>query len=159
MSNIGLEAGLTELGYHFKRAEVGDKFVSSTLSKKGWLLGGEPSGHIICRDLVSTGDGTIAALKTISSLLLLDKHPKDILKYLQKIPQINKSIKVINKDIVSDTDVRTAVQDIETDLAVSRVLVRPSGTVDKVRIMIESENKNIAEKYTNDLAKLIESKQ
>lgn len=159
MSNIGLEAGLTELGYQFKRAEVGDKFVSTILSKEGWLLGGEPSGHIICRDLVSTGDGTIAALKTISSLLLLDKQPKDILKHFQKIPQINKSIKVTNKDIVSDTDVRTAVQDIETDLAVNRVLLRPSGTVNKVRIMIESENKNIAEKYTNDLAKLIESKQ
>ena len=101
----------------------------------------------------------IAALKTISSLLLMDKQPKDILKHFQKIPQINKSIKVTNKDIVSDTDVRTAVQDIETDLAVNRVLLRPSGTVNKVRIMIESENKNIAEKYTNDLAKLIESKQ
>ena len=57
MSNVGLEDGLNKLGYSFKRADVGDKYVSDLLSKEGWLLGGEPSGHIICRDLGSTGDG------------------------------------------------------------------------------------------------------
>ena len=102
MSNVGLEDGLKKLGYSFKRADVGDKHVSNLLSKEGWLLGGEPSGHIICRDLVSTGDGTIAALKTISSLVMLDKNPRDILSNYNKIPQINESISVLNKDIVSD---------------------------------------------------------
>ena len=75
MSNLGLEDGLKKLGYKFVRSDVGDKYVSEMLSKKGWMLGGETSGHIICRDLVSTGDGTIAALKVISSLLLLEKKP------------------------------------------------------------------------------------
>ena len=70
MTNYGLEDGLKKLGYKFKRANVGDKYVSEMLLEEGWLLGGESSGHIICRDLVSTGDGTIAALKTISSLLI-----------------------------------------------------------------------------------------
>ena len=74
MSNLGLEDGLKKLGYKFVRSDVGDKYVSEMLSKKGWMLGGETSGHIICRDLVSTGDGTIAALKVISSLLLLEKN-------------------------------------------------------------------------------------
>ena len=80
MSNLGLEDGLKKLGYKFIRSDVGDKYVSEMLTKKGWMLGGEPSGHIICRDLVSTGDGTIAALKVISSLLILEKNPEDIIK-------------------------------------------------------------------------------
>ena len=67
MSNFGFEEAVKKLGYKFKRADVGDKHVNQMLKKEGWMLGGEPSGHIICRDLVSTGDGTIAALKVISS--------------------------------------------------------------------------------------------
>ena len=135
-----------------------DKYVSDLLSKEGWLLGGEPSGHIICRDLVSTGDGTIAALKTISSLVILEKDPKDVLSNYKKIPQINESISVINKDIISDAEVKTAINDIKSDLTINRILVRPSGTENKIRIMIESENKKTAKKYTNDLIKLFESK-
>ena len=158
MSNVGLEDGLNKLGYSFKRADVGDKYVSDLLSKEGWLLGGEPSGHIICRDLVSTGDGTIAALKTISSLVMLEKDPKDVLSNYKKIPQINESISVINKDIISDAEVKTAINDIKSDLTINRILVRPSGTENKIRIMIESENKKTAKKYTNDLIKLFESK-
>jgi len=86
MTNYGLEDGLKKLGYKFKRANVGDKYVSEMLLEEGWLLGGESSGHIICRDLVSTGDGTIAALKTISSLLLLEKTPSEVLSNYKKIP-------------------------------------------------------------------------
>ena len=78
MSNLGLEDAITKLGYKFVRADVGDKYVSDMLTKKGWMLGGETSGHIICKDLVSTGDGTIAALKVISSLLILEKKPSEI---------------------------------------------------------------------------------
>ena len=87
MSNFGLEKAIQQLGYKFVRADVGDKYVSQMLTKKGWMLGGESSGHIICRDLVSTGDGTIAALKVISSLLLLEKEPKDCLLYTSPSPR------------------------------------------------------------------------
>jgi len=97
MSNLGLEDGLKKLGYKFIRSDVGDKYVSEMLSKKGWMLGGETSGHIICRDLVSTGDGTIAALKVISSLLLLEKKPSEVLANFKKIPQVNTAIKVKTK--------------------------------------------------------------
>ena len=74
MSNFGLEKAIQQLGYKFIRADVGDKYVSKMLTEKGWMLGGESSGHIICRDLVSTGDGTIAALKVISSLPVSYTH-------------------------------------------------------------------------------------
>ena len=158
MSNFGLEEGLKKLGYKFVRSDVGDKHVSEMLTKKGWMLGGETSGHIICKDLVSTGDGTIAALKVISSLLLLEKKPNEILVNYKKIPQVNTAIKVKNKDIVNDKDLQYLIKEIESDITVGRVLVRPSGTEPKIRIMIEAPELKVAKKYATDIEKLIESK-
>ncbi len=158
MSNLGLEQGLQELGYKFERADVGDKYVSEMLSKKGWLLGGEASGHIICKDLVSTGDGTIAALKVISSLLLLGKKPSEVLSNFTKIPQINKAVTVSNKDIINDKDLKLLIKEIESDITVGRVLVRASGTEPKIRIMIEAPEESVAIKFVNDIENLIRSK-
>ena len=158
MSNLGLEEGIKKLGYKFKRADVGDKYVSKMLADKGWMLGGETSGHIICKDLVSTGDGTIAALKVISSLLLLEKKPSEILSNYNKIPQVNKSIPVANKDIINDKDLKNLIKEIESDMTVGRLLVRPSGTESKIRIMVEAPEKRVAEKFAADIEKLIKSK-
>ena len=152
MSNLGFEEGVKKLGYKFKRAEVGDKHVSQLLQKEGWMLGGEPSGHIICRDLVSTGDGTIAALKVISSLLILEKDPEDILRNYTKMPQVNINVEVDNKDILSDSDIQKKIKEIESDLTVGRVLVRPSGTESKIRVMVESDDEITATKYAKDIA-------
>ena len=157
MSNLGLEEGLKKLGYKFVRSDVGDKYVSEMLSNKGWMLGGETSGHIICRDLVSTGDGTIAALKVISSLLLLEKKPSEVLANYKKIPQVNTAIKVKNKDIINDKDLQSLIKEIQSDITVGRVLVRPSGTEPKIRIMIEAPEIKVAKKYAADIEKLIES--
>jgi phosphoglucosamine mutase len=158
MSNLGLEDGIKKLGYKFKRANVGDKYVTNMLSDMGWMLGGETSGHIICKDLVSTGDGTIAALKVISSLLILGKKPSEVLSNYTKIPQINKAVKVSNKDIINDKDLKSLLKKIESDLTVGRILVRPSGTESKIRIMVESSESNVAEKFASDIEKLIKSK-
>ena len=152
MTNLGFEEGVKKLGYKFKRADVGDKYVSQMLQKEGWMLGGEPSGHIICRDLVSTGDGTIAALKVISSLLILEKDPEEILRNYAKMPQININVVVPNKDILSDAAIQRKIKEIESDLTVGRVLVRPSGTENKIRIMIESDDEKTATKYAKDIA-------
>ena len=157
MSNFGLEEALNELGYKFERAEVGDKYVSEMLVKKGWLLGGESSGHIICRDLVSTGDGTIAALKTISSLLILNKDAEEVLKGYKKMPQVLKSIAVKNKDILNDAELQKKIKKIESELIVGRVLARASGTENVIRIMVESESKETAEKYVRDISSFFEN--
>ena len=158
MSNLGLEDGIKKLGYKFLRADVGDKYVSEMLTKKGWMLGGEASGHIICKDLVSTGDGTIAALKVISSLLMLEKSPQEVLSNYKKIPQINKAISVNNKDIANDKDLKALIKAIESDMTVGRILVRPSGTESKIRIMVEALEKQVAEKFASDIEKIIRSK-
>jgi len=154
MTNYGLEDGLKKLGYKFKRANVGDKYVSEMLLEEGWLLGGESSGHIICRDLVSTGDGTIAALKTISSLLLLEKTSSEVLSNYKKIPQVLINVPVVNKDIVNDSNIQKKIKEIESDLTVGRVLIRPSGTENLIRVMVESESKETAQKYASDISKL-----
>lgn len=158
MSNLGLEDGIKKLGYNFKRADVGDKYVTNMLADNGWMLGGETSGHIICKDLVSTGDGTIAALKVISSLLILEKKPSEILSNFTKIPQINKAVKVSNKDIINDKDLKSLLKKIESDMTVGRILVRPSGTEPKIRIMVEASERGVAEKFATDIEKLIKSK-
>ncbi len=158
MSNLGLEDGIKKLGYKFIRADVGDKYVSEMLTKKGWMLGGETSGHIICKDLVSTGDGTIAALKVISSLLILEKKPSEILSNYSKMPQVNEAVLIENKDIVNDKDLQQLIKEVESDITVGRVLVRPSGTEPKIRIMIEAPEKDVAEKYTKDIKDLILNK-
>ena len=158
MSNLGLEDGIKKLGYKFKRANVGDKHVSQMLTDMDWMLGGESSGHIICKDLVSTGDGTIAALKVISSLLILGKKPSEVLSNYTKIPQINKAVRVSNKDIINDKDLKSLLKKIESDLTVGRILVRPSGTEPKIRIMVEASERNVAEKFASDIEKLIKSK-
>ncbi len=158
MSNLGLEDGIKKLGYKFVRADVGDKYVSDMLTKKGWMLGGETSGHIICKDLVSTGDGTIAALKVISSLLILEKKPSEILANFTKMPQVNEAVTVDNRDIINDTDLQSLIKEIESDITVGRVLVRPSGTEPKIRIMIEAPEIKVAEKYTKDIKDLIINK-
>jgi phosphoglucosamine mutase len=126
------------------------------LLEEGWLLGGESSGHIICRDLVSTGDGTIAALKTISSLLLLEKTPSEVLSNYKKIPQVLINVPVANKDIVNDSNIQKKIKEIESDLTVGRVLIRPSGTENLIRVMVESESEETAQKYASDISKLFE---
>lgn len=159
MTNLGFEEGVKKLGYKFKRADVGDKYVSQVLQKEGWMLGGEPSGHIICRDLVSTGDGTIAALKVISSLLILEKDPEEILRNYAKMPQININVVVPNKDILSDASIQRKIKEIESDLTVGRVLVRPSGTENKIRVMVESDDEKTAAKYAKDIATMFKKMQ
>lgn len=155
MTNLGFEEGIKKLGYKFKRADVGDKYVSQMLKKEGWMLGGESSGHIICRDLVSTGDGTIAALKVISSLLILEKDPEEILRNYTKKPQIMINVEVDNKDILSDSDIQKKIKEIESDITVGRVLVRPSGTESKIRVMVESDDEISSAKYAKDIAKML----
>ena len=158
MSNFGLEKAIQQLGYKFVRADVGDKYVSQMLTKKGWMLGGESSGHIICRDLVSTGDGTIAALKVISSLLLLEKDPKEVLANYKKFPQVNINITDKNKDIVNDSEIKSIVRDVESDITVGRVLVRASGTENIIRVMVEAAEEDVASKFAKDISNLVKSK-
>ena len=92
-------------------------------------------------------------------MLLLEKEPSEVLKNYTKYPQFNISLNVINKDLINDRGIQELIKTIESDITVSRILVRPSGTESKIRIMIEAPEISIAEKFAIDIANLIKSKQ
>jgi phosphoglucosamine mutase len=89
---------------------------------------------------------------------MLEKKPSEILCNYTKIPQVNKAVSVSNKDIVNDKDLKTLLKEIESDMTVGRLLVRPSGTELKIRIMVEAPEEKVAEKFADDIEKLIKSK-
>ena len=156
MTNKALELHLEKENIRFNRADVGDKYVLQRLLDEGWLLGGEPSGHIICLDAAQTGDAIIAALKLLDAL----KHDKfnvdESVKEFKKFPQtlINLSVDNPNKIILNDK-FWSEVTTIESRLKEKgRVLIRPSGTEPLIRIMVESENEKDSEDYSNRLADL-----
>ena len=88
----------------------------------------------------------------------MGKKPSEVLSNYTKIPQINKAISVTNKDIINDKDLKVLIKEIESDITVGRVLVRPSGTEPKIRIMVEAPEKSVAQKFTSDIENLIRSK-
>ena len=94
------------------------------------------------------------ALKVISSLLILERDPEDVLSNYKKMPQININVEVENKDIFSDADIQKKLKEVESDLTVGRVSVRPSGTESKIRVMVESDDEITASKYASDIAEM-----
>ena len=156
MTNIALQLFFQENGVEFSRADVGDKYVLQRLLEKNWLLGGEPSGHIICLDAAQTGDAIIAALKLLDSLKANSFDVDTSIEGFTKFPQtlINLSVTSPNKIILNDK-FWSEVTIIENELGKKgRVLIRPSGTEPLIRIMVESELEKNSEDYCNRLADL-----
>ena len=156
MTNKALELHLEKENIRFNRADVGDKYVLQRLLDEGWLLGGEPSGHIICLDAAQTGDAIIAALKLLDALKYDNFNVDESVKEFKKFPQtlINLSVDNPNKIILNDK-FWSEVTTIESRLKEKgRVLIRPSGTEPLIRIMVESENEKDSEDYSNRLADL-----
>ncbi len=142
MSNLGLEHALLKLNIDFKRANVGDRYVLEMLHKNDWKLGGESSGHIICLDKTTTGDGIISALQVLSAMIHGDKDLHELLEGMQKYPQhmINVRLKEqFNPD--KSEKIQSAVKQVENELKdTGRVLLRPSGTEPVIRVMVEGQD-------------------
>ena len=139
MSNLGFEHALGRLGIAVGRAKVGDRYVLEMMQEKGWVLGGENSGHIICLDRHTTGDGIIAALQVLAALRAsgetLAEACADLALYPQKLINVRMPT---GFDWAADVGIRAAVKDAETRLDGSgRVLLRPSGTEPLLRVMVE----------------------
>ncbi len=153
MSNLGLEKAIENMGLHFHRAAVGDRYVMEVMQQTGGLLGGESSGHIIVRDQISTGDGTIAALQVLHALIESGKSLKDLKTIMEKYPQTLINVR-INKqiDLDQNQNIQNAVSAAETKMGTrGRVLLRASGTEPLIRIMVEAEEQS----ETNELAQMI----
>ena len=142
MSNLALEHALRRLGIDFARARVGDRYVLEMQNERGWLLGGENSGHIICLDKHTTGDGIIAALQVLAALRgrgeSLPAASADLTLYPQRL--INVPL-ADGADWKSDAEISAATQAAERELdGCGRVLLRPSGTEPLLRVMVEGED-------------------
>lgn len=143
MSNLGMEIALKKAGLDFVRADVGDRYVMEELNKKGWSIGGESSGHIICLDRTTTGDGTVSALQVLAAIISSGKNLHELKNGMQKYPQHMINIRIKEKvDPFSSEKVANAVKEAEERLAdEGRVLLRASGTEPLIRVMVEGSDK------------------
>jgi len=142
MTNLGLEHALTGLGIGLERVQVGDRCIMERLEHKGWILGGEPSGHIICLDRTTTGDGIVSALQVLSEVARTGKSLKELCAAVEKYPQELINVRLENGvDVMGSPVMQEAVRDAESELSdQGRVLLRPSGTEPLIRVMVEGSD-------------------
>jgi len=154
MTNLGMEHALKELGVPLFRAKVGDRYVMELLTEKQGMLGGEGSGHIICLDKTTTGDGIVSALQVLAEMRRTGKSLYELKSGMKKYPQILINITVEKKVNLDEIDsIKKAVEAVEKKLGdKGRVLLRASGTEPLVRVMVEGVDAGDVNKYANQLA-------
>ncbi|MDP2286751.1 MAG: phosphoglucosamine mutase [Pseudohongiella sp.] len=159
MSNLGLELGLEALDVPFVRTDVGDRYVMEMLKKRSWLLGGESSGHIVCLDVGTTGDGIVSALQVLAAMMQTNTSLFELRSKMRKMPQTMVNVRVSSKTLVMDSvPVKLAVKDVESKMAGrGRVLLRPSGTEPVVRVMVEGDDQALVAKYAEEIADVVKS--
>lgn len=157
MTNIGLEFALQKLDIDFDRANVGDRHVSEMLAKHGWSLGGESSGHIICSDKTTTGDGIISALQVLAAIKREDKPLSQLTADMQKCPEVLLNIKTDRaQDIMQEMSLQKIKQQHEQAMqGKGRILLRPSGTEPVLRLMVQGESQAQVEAIAKDMAQAI----
>jgi len=158
MTNKGLELYLSRLGIELIRTPVGDRYVVQEMKSKGCLLGGETSGHIIFLDKSTTGDGLLTALRLLSILREEGKTLSEFQGLYEKFPQVIINIKVKEKRPVYEIEGLTdLINKLEKKLGdEGRVVVRPSGTEPKYRVMVEAKDSNIAKEFAEEIATYIQ---
>jgi len=162
MTNLGLELACRSRNIPFARAAVGDRNVYEMLRQRDWSLGGETSGHILCLEKSTTGDGIIAALDVLESMIESDRPLSELTAGMERIPQsiINVSI-ASNRGAVGETIVAPAVQaallEAQNTLgADGRVVLRPSGTEPVIRVMVEGRDQSVVLSLSQELANVVE---
>lgn len=155
MSNLGMEVALEKLGIPFERADVGDRYVMELLKQKGWLIGGENSGHILNLHYAPTGDGIVAGLQVIAAMLRANMSLSTLNSGFTKFPQklINVKFKDKNIDPLTDEAVIASVLTAEKAMGDNgRVLLRKSGTEPLIRVMVEAESEKDSDKWAQHIA-------
>ncbi len=157
MTNLAFEHAMQRMGVPFLRARVGDRYVLELLQQQDWQLGGENSGHIICLDKHSTGDGIVSALEVLHALRTKNQTLAEAAGDLQLYPQILINVRVAKgEDCLEHADVKAAVAQAELQLdGKGRVLLRPSGTEPLLRVMVEGENKQLVEQSAQRIADVV----
>lgn len=158
MSNLGLEHALRRQGIDFRRADVGDRYVLETLRATGGTIGGETSGHVICLDQTTTGDGLVSALQVLAIMKRTGKPLSKLVEGMSRYPQNLLNVRTQTRlDIKGIPAIRDAVKMAESELAESgRVLLRASGTESVIRVMVEGENEQQVQILARRLAAVVE---
>jgi phosphoglucosamine mutase len=154
MSNLGLEKAINALGAEFARAAVGDRYVMEQLESRGWLLGGESSGHVICLDRTSTGDGIVAALQVLEAMIISERSLDELAEGMRVFPQKLVNVRLAERVVLAEhPKLMEALSAVESTLGQrGRVLLRPSGTEPVLRVMVEGEESGEVERLALGLA-------
>ena len=157
MTNLAVENAIKDLNIGFERANVGDRYVLELLKQKGWIIGGEGSGHLLCLDQHSTGDGTIAALQVLAAMSQNKKSLAQLLEKVKIFPQVLLNVKFKpGYDWKSDEKLKQQITKVESDLKdIGRVLIRASGTEPLLRVMIETKDGDLAMSSAKSIADLV----
>ena len=157
MTNLGVELALQDQGIPFERAKVGDRYVMERLLQRGWLLGGEGSGHLVIRDCTTTGDGIVSALQVLLACWRADKTLGELRQGMTKLPQTMINVRVGERfDPMSRPDIAEAVRKAEDHLgAAGRILLRASGTEPLIRVMAEGQDAAVIEQVAEELAEVV----
>ncbi|WP_353438103.1 phosphoglucosamine mutase [Polynucleobacter sp. UK-FUSCHL-C3] len=157
MTNLAIENAIKSLGLGFERAKVGDRYVRELLQNKQWIIGGEGSGHLLCLDQHSTGDGTIAALQVLAAMQEKQKSLNDLLNGVQIFPQVLINVKTKpDYNWQNDLNLNTAITKAEQSLVgKGRVLIRASGTEPVLRVMVEANEANLAQQTAEAIAEQV----
>ena len=157
MSNLGLEIALAKRGIPFERAEVGDRYVMQALLESGWTLGAETSGHILNLDASHTGDAIVAALQVLELMHSMDMTLKEIVKGVEKFPQVLINVPVDNSRLwMQNLDLTEAVGNYQNQLGErGRIYIRASGTEPLVRVMVEGDDQKETSYIAEDLSRII----
>lgn len=162
MSNLGLVKFCEENNINFISTKVGDRYVLEEMLLKGYILGGEQSGHIIYKEYANTGDGELTSIKILEIMKKTNKTLKELSSIMKKYPQVLINVTVDNSkknNFYNDDYINTEIEKAESKLGNDgRVLVRPSGTEPLIRVMIEGSDKKLIEEYANELAQKIEKR-
>ncbi len=157
MSNLGFERAVQTLGLDFVRAKVGDRYILEMLQANDWVLGGETSGHIICLDLTTTGDGIISALQVLEAMVRCGHGLNALKAGMSKFPQRLINVRLAERqDVASIAEIREAVTAAEQRLGdTGRVLLRPSGTEPLIRVMVEGQDATLVDDLAQRLADVV----
>jgi len=156
MTNLGLEIALRALGLELHRVQVGDRYVMERMLAENLMLGGENSGHIICRDRTTTGDGIISALQVLAAMLHSEKNLHDLKAGMTKYPQTLINVSVSGAVDIQRPPILEAVRTVEAQMGDhGRVLLRPSGTEPVVRVMVEGPDAAVVERHARELATVV----
>ena len=154
MSNLGLELALKDMGIDFQRASVGDRNVMAMLKEHGGILGGEASGHLICLDKTTTGDGLIVALQVLAIMKRTGRSLKELAGGMVQMPQTMLNVEVTDDmDPHSEPGIHQAITEVKAKLGDrGRVVLRASGTESVIRVMVEGENRDTVAELAQHLA-------